>query len=189
MFEPTRVSRCYQRRSRLTLQARAHSRLGSESKCVFKMLAGGNQVAMQQVRFPDRLFLGQLFLYQSQRLGTIARATVSCNRFVKSKNTLGFGRGLLRIVEAPLVISSLNVMVGQLLHGAMGGRAARTFQTFSGLSMQAAAANRIQILVEHFADLVVSKSKRVAAICCDQLCADGFIQRVKHRVFTLLSGC
>src|SRR5688500_8060481 len=54
--------------------------------------------------------------------------------------------------------------------------------------MQTATANGIQLFIKHFPNLVVSKSEGVVPGGTDQLRPHGFIERIKNRVFLLISG-
>src|SRR5688572_18731036 len=54
--------------------------------------------------------------------------------------------------------------------------------------MQTATANRIQLFIKHFPNLVVSKGKSVVPGGADQLRTHGLIERIKYCVFLLISG-
>ncbi len=53
--------------------------------------------------------------------------------------------------------------------------------------MQTATADRIQLFVKNFANLVVCEIKRVAGTGGDQLRADAFVEGVEQHVFSLFS--
>ncbi len=95
--------------------------------------------------------------------GTVARATISSDRFVECKNTRCFCGSLFRVLETLFVIAGLNVVMGQLLNRTRKLFAV-TLESFSHVTMQATAANRIEFFVENFANLVVSETERVVRI-------------------------
>jgi hypothetical protein len=56
------------------------------------------------------------------------------------------------------MIVGLNVVMGQLLNGALRGSAS-ALQTLGDVTMQAPAPDRIQFLIKNFANLVVSETE------------------------------
>ena len=87
-----------------------------EGERAFEMFRGENRIAVQHESFADRFFLGQLLFGKTERFGTVARATVSGDGFVKCKNTRGFGGGLFRVLQTLFMIAGLNVVMGQLFN-------------------------------------------------------------------------
>ena len=119
-----------ERSRRLALQADACGWLGREGKRAFEVFSREDRVAVQHERFADRFFLGELFFCESECFGTVARATVSGDRLVEREDADGFGGSLLGILKPALVISGLNVVMGQLLDCTLAARAA-TLESFS----------------------------------------------------------
>ena len=111
---------------------------------------------MKQIGLADRFFQCKSFFNQRERFSTVESSTVSGNHFVEGKDALGFSCGALRVIQTVLVIAGLNVVIRQPLDGGAG---APTRKTFSRMPMQPPASNRIQLFIEHFANLVVSESK------------------------------
>src|SRR5215510_9992796 len=109
------------------------------------MLTGGDHLTMQHVRASDRLLLGHLFIYQSQRFRAVARVTVSRDSFVESKYPFGFGGSLLGVNESFFVIARLDVVINEFFRRILR-RAARVtlpFEAFSGETVIATAAYRV----------------------------------------------
>src|SRR5215211_7429520 len=118
-----------------------------------------NGVAVQHEGFANRFFLRELLFCKSQGFGTITRAAVSRNRFVKRKHTNCLRRSLLRVFQTLLVITGLNVVMGQLLDRA-GKLLTVSLQAFRNMPVQPATPDWIELLVQNFADLVVRETER-----------------------------
>src|SRR5262245_19722728 len=88
------------------------------------------------------------------------------------------------------VIARLNVVISQFFRRILGraARASPPFEAFSGEAVIAAAADRVQLFVEHLANFVVRKSERVSAVARDQLRSRRFVQGVERRVFLSVAG-
>src|SRR6185369_4303182 len=161
VFVPAWIIGGDKRSRRLALQTHARCRFRGQSKRAFEVFRSEDCLAVQHERFADRFFLRQLFFRQTERFGTVARATVSRNRLVKRKDTYRFGSSLLRILETALVIAGLDIVMGQLLDGALRSRAV-LLESFGDVTMQTPSPDRIQLFIKHFANLVVREAERVA---------------------------
>src|SRR5215213_130158 len=107
------------------------------------------------------LLPGSTVFRETERFGAVTRAPVSRDRLVEREHTCSFGGSLFRVLEAALVIAGLDVMMGQLLHRTLTTFAV-SLESFGDVSMQTPAADRIQLFVKHFANLVVREAERVA---------------------------
>src|SRR5262245_6309293 len=109
------------------------------------MLTRSDHLTMQHVRASDRLLLGHLFIYQSQRFRAVARVTVSRNGFVESKYPFSFSGRLFSVNESVLVIARMNVVIGEFFRRMQGGaaRVSPPFEAICGEAVQAAAADRV----------------------------------------------
>ena len=122
------------------------------------MFGGKNRVAVKHEGFANGFLLCDLLFSQSQSFGAITRTAVSRDRFVKCKNTRGFGSSLFSVFETTLVIARLNVVMCELLNCA-ANRFAISLQAFGHMTMQAAAPDRIKLFVKNFANLVMCKAE------------------------------
>src|SRR6185369_11771211 len=102
------------------------------------------------------------------------------------EDTRRFGGSLLRILESALMIAGLDVVMRQLLDCALRARAV-LLESLGNVTMQTTAPNRIELLVKHFANLVVREAERVARAGGDQLRAHSFVERVQKCIFVLFS--
>src|ERR1043165_3404463 len=150
------------------------------------MLRGEDRFAMQHEGFANRFFLRELLFGETQRFSTITRASVSRNRLVKREDAHGFGRRVFRVLQTLFMIAGLDVVMSELLD-----RARRSLtillESFGDVSMQATTADRVDLLVKHFANFVVRETERVARAGGNQLRPRGFVERIEHHVFSLFS--
>jgi hypothetical protein len=110
---------------------------------------------------------------------------------------LGRLRRAQRVGEAALEIAAVGEVIGQILDPRPGlalghsglalgrpwlalGRSAPRFERLADLEMQAAAADRVELLVEDLADLVVGEAEVLAALGAHELGAVRLVEGVEH---------
>jgi len=167
----------------LHLQHGAFCRAGYKIMGALVVIDGQLQGSAHSVDITYKLRDSGELLRLVQRLGALLSDLIVVQRFIIGENAPGVLRRAQRIDQPALSVVAGNRVKSQHMRVVSVTRCVQLLQCRADALVQPAAADRIQPLVQGFANLVVREGKAIGLVGADELGGAGFVERVEQRIF------
>ena len=184
--QPALIAHGNERRRGLALQPRTHDGVCRLGQGAFEVLERGEAVAGELADAAHLLFERQLLVGEPERLRALERTAIRRQRLVVREHPLGLGRRLPREGQPLVVHAGLDVVVRQPLDRD-ATQVPAALEPLGGAEVQPPPAHRVQLLVQHLADLVVREREGVAPSRHEELGRHRLVERIQQRVFVAIA--